>query len=99
MYAHVNTARLSSSDEVNQEILDWQNTGRTISDQTARTIASWWHAPNARCRNITALSHGLPFDTEKLSEEVAREVADPANAEALSVWIDDLEEILIGENE
>jgi hypothetical protein len=57
-----------------------------ISDQAARTIASWWHSPAPTCRAITALSHGRPFDLDELLAEIPRKVNDLADADALMTW-------------
>lgn len=90
MYAHVSTYRLGTSDEVETD-LEWTAEHGGLSDQSARTIASWWHSPAATCRNITALSHGLPFDTDELAEEIQREITDDRHAVALLGWLDTLE--------
>lgn len=95
MFAHVTTFRLGSADEVEDDM-----TSPIISDQTARTIASWWHSPGRLSANITALSHGRPFDTEGLREELhreaaqARQMAEVAHLYALLDWLDNLEEVL-----
>lgn len=64
-----------------------------IDDQTASTIASWYHSPSDCCRMITALSHGMPFDTEVLKQEIHDEIApiDERDAAALTHWLDALE--------
>lgn len=90
MHAHVTTYRLSTSDEVAAEM----STEDVLSDQGARTIASYWHSPSAYARNITALSHGLPFDTDELRDEISREITDTEDAAALTEWLDMLEAIL-----
>lgn len=90
MYAHVTTYRLGSEAEVNRD----KESDGTISDQSARTIASWWHSPAPSCRPITALSHGLPFDTKELRETIAREITDASDESALIEWLDNLEAIL-----
>lgn len=90
MYAHVTTYRLGTSAETLPEIESGE-----LSDQAARTIASWWHSPAPSCRAITSLSHGLPFDTDDLRREVeAGRVGDPAEAEALLTWLASLEAAL-----
>lgn len=87
MYAHVTTYRLGTSAETLPEIESGE-----LSDQAARTVASWWHSPAPSCRAITSLSHGLPFDTDDLRSELERgEVGDPAEAEALLTWLASLE--------
>lgn len=86
MYAHVTTHHLGSEDEVNAELAS----DLVINDQTARTIASWWHSSAETSRNITCLSHGLPFDTDGLAEEIDREISDPDHQRALSAWLDQL---------
>lgn len=103
MYAHVNTYRLGSSEEVAAEITWAEESGDIISDQSARTIASWYHSPAAGSRNITALSHGLPFYTDALREEIEREIVPAADGEgqqgdatALTAWLDALEANLAG---
>ena len=64
-----------------------------ISDRVAATLASWYHAPGECCTNITALSHGMPFDTEGLRTEIHDEIApiDERDAAALQHWLDALE--------
>ena len=94
MYAHVTTYRLSTGAEVQVDMERSRHNGETVSDQSARTIASWWHAPSPRCEAITALSHGLPFDTDQLRTEIAREITEPNDAEVLTEWLDNLESIL-----
>lgn len=89
MEAHVNTYRLASEKEVEEDLTQY-----VVSDQTARTIASWWHSPSQYSRNITALSHGRPFDTEELRDEVLREIADDEHQTALLHWLDNLEDLL-----
>lgn len=91
MYAHVTTYRLGTSDEVAADpgyARESDDVG-PVSDQTARTIASWWHSPAQTA--IVALSHGRPFDTEELRDEIRREVTDETDAIALTDWVDALE--------
>jgi hypothetical protein len=94
MYAHVTTYRLATSAEVTADVAHADETGEPISDQTARTLASWWQSPASRCRNIAALSHGMPFDTDELADEIGREISDPTDADALFAWLDSLTELL-----
>lgn len=94
MHAHVTTYRLGTSTEVADDIARAAETGEPIADQTARTIASWWHAPARTCRAITALSHGRPFDTADLADEIAREITDPGDADALTAWLEHLTALL-----
>jgi hypothetical protein len=89
MYAHVNTYRLGESAEVEAELAS----ENVISDQTARTIASWYHSPADRDRNMTCLSHGLPFDTDGLRREAERDMF-PEEAAAMLAWLDELEALL-----
>lgn len=94
MYAHVNTYRLGSSEETEREMAwalnpEAEGEGRVINDQAARTIASWWHSP--RQEAIVALSHGRPFDTDKLREEIEREITEENDSSALLAWLDALE--------
>lgn len=42
--------------------------GEPISDDTAVTIASWWHGGNDH--NITALSHGIEWHAGRLIDEI-----------------------------
>jgi hypothetical protein len=94
MYAHVITYRLGSEAETTSE-REWANReGEVINDQTARTLANWWHSPADNSRNITSLSHGLPFDTDGLRDEIAREVTDLDDQQALLAYVDQLEAIL-----
>ncbi len=63
-----------------------------ISDKDAQRIASYWHSPSPRDRNITALSHGRPFDKAGLIAELERDLqgfADPSGDEH-----DELEQLL-----
>lgn len=94
MYAHVTTYRLSTSSEVVADQSVAARNGEVISDQTARTLASYWHSPSEYSRNITSLSHGLPFDTEDLREEINREITDPDDQRDLLAWLDNLETLL-----
>lgn len=89
-YAHVTTYRLGTSAEVEADVAS----AEIISDQSARTIASWWHSPSVTCRQITSLSHGLPFDTEVLRVEIDREITDDGDRAALTEWLDALESVL-----
>jgi hypothetical protein len=91
MYAHVTTYRLGTPDRSELELCRFRETDEPVSDQTAMTIASWWHSPASTCRNLTALSHGLPFDTTELAAEIAREVTDADDAAALNAWLGWLE--------
>jgi hypothetical protein len=61
-----------------------------IPVEVAQTIASWYHSPADGCRNITALSHGMPFDTVALMEEIRLEIQpiDAKDAAALLHWVD-----------
>ena len=93
MYAHVTTYRLGTEEETHADMAA-ETPDAAINDQAARTIASWWHSPAPTCRNITALSHGLPFDTEELRDEISREITDHADQTALLEWLDVLEAIL-----
>lgn len=97
MYAHVSTYRLGSTAETYDDIAHCWDRGEVVTDQTARTIASWWMSPADNSRNLAALAHGLPFDTDDLLTEVAREVGNPDDREALLAWTYDLEELLYGE--
>lgn len=94
MYAHVTTYRLGTSAEVADEIEHAAETGEPISDQTARTIASYWHSPAPTCRALTALSHGRPFDTDDLAAEIRREVTHPDDRDALAAWLEHLADLL-----
>jgi hypothetical protein len=64
-----------------------------IDDRVASTIASWYHAPGDCCTNITALSHGMPFDTQALLQEIEQEIRpiDAKDAAVLTHWADALE--------
>lgn len=92
MYAHVTTYRLGTSEEVNADRDYAEATpGAVISDQSARTIASWWHSPGMGSRHLTLLSHGLPFDTVELRDEIEREIAHEDDFAPLLDWLDALE--------
>jgi len=92
MYAHVTTYRLGNSAETWADMAEAETFDGVISDQTARTIASWWQAPAQSA--IVALSHGLPFDTDELRDEIGRGIIGPPDAEALTAWLDELETLL-----
>ncbi|WGY03668.1 hypothetical protein QI633_07845 [Nocardioides sp. QY071] len=94
MYAHVSTYRLGTSEETCDDVWSSAETGDPISDQSARTIASWWHWYDGSCSNITALSRGRPFDTDELADEIRREIKHPDDRGALLVWLDSLCELL-----
>jgi hypothetical protein len=93
MYAHVTTYRLGISAEVESDLNRHRPEGDVVSDQTARTIASWWHAPTG-CPAITALSHGRSFDTDDLRDEIGREITEPRMREAMLDWLENLEDLL-----
>lgn len=98
-YAHVTTYRLGTSDEVESDPGYYRigdAADEVVSDQTARTIASWWHS--LRQTSIVALSHGRPFDTDELRDEIGREIDSPTDAAALLAWVDALE-ILLADGE
>lgn len=95
MYAHVTTYRLGTSSEIYEDIWRATETGEPISDQTARTIASYWHSLSERARNLTALSHGLPFDTDNLAHEITHEITDPDDRDALTEWLYCLTDLLV----
>lgn len=94
MYAHVTTYRLSESSEFISELEHARKTGEIISDQTARTLASYWHSPTKSCEAITALSHGRPFDTEVLRDQIMGEISNLDDRFALIDWLDQLEALL-----
>lgn len=94
MYAHVTTYRLSSSPETYDDMTHCWDRGDVVSDQSARTIASWYMSPGAGSESLTALAHGLPFDTDALADEVAREVSDPDDHDALAGWLANLADLL-----
>lgn len=94
MKTSVNTYRLGTSKETYDDIEYAWAMGSVVSDQTARTIASYWHSPANTCRNLTALSHGKEFDTDELREEIDREITHPDDANALRAWVDHLDGFL-----
>lgn len=94
MKTSVNTYRLGTSKETYDDIEYAWAMGSVVSDQTARTIASYWHSPAITSRNLTALSHGKEFDTDELREEIEREVTHPDDANALRAWVDHLDGFL-----
>lgn len=95
METSVMTYRLGTSAEVADEI-EWAwDTGSVVSDQTARTIASYWMSPGPATRALCALAHGLEFDTDELRGEIEREVTHPDDANALRAWVDHLEDFLL----
>lgn len=74
--------------------------GETITDDMAKTIASWWHG--GRDHNITALSHGLEWSksgiTDEIDQNIRARAQDPAivvegdlpggaDLEALRQWV------------
>lgn len=87
MYAHVTTYRHGEQEETDREIFACLESGEVISDQTARTIASWYHSSSMGSRHITALSHGRPFVTEDLEHEIKRDVDDPGLRTLLLAWL------------
>jgi len=64
-----------------------------IDNADARIIASWYHSPGPCCQHITLLSHGLPFDTAELRQEIHEEIEpiDTRDAAALRHWLNDVE--------
>lgn len=94
MHAHVTTYRLGTSAETYDDIAHCWDRGEVVTDQTARTIASWWMSPAGNSRNLTALAQGLPFNTDDLLAEVRREVTSPDDSEALLAWTYNLEDLL-----
>lgn len=97
MHAHVTTYRLGTSVETYDDIAHCCDRGEVVSDQTARTIASWYMSPGKGSESLTALAHGLPFDTDDLLTEVGREVTEPDDTEALLAWVYNVEALLYGE--
>jgi hypothetical protein len=97
MYAHVTTYRLGSTAETYDDIAHCWDRGEVVTDQTARTIASWYMSPSKGSESLTALAHGLPFDTDDLLSEVRREVTNPDDREALLAWTYNVEDLLHGE--
>lgn len=99
MYAHVTTHHLgtyaATIEERDVALADHCH-GRLLSDQAARTIASWYHSPGECCTQVTALSHGMPFDTDGLRTQIHYEIypIDSRDAEALTAWLDHLEALL-----
>lgn len=61
-----------------------------VSDRVAATIASWYQSPAENSRHLTALSHGMPFDTDALLAEIHDEIdpIDSRDAVALRHWVD-----------
>lgn len=94
MYAHVTTHRLGTSAETYDDIAHAWDRGEVVSDQTARTIASWYMSPGKGSESLTALAHGLPFDTDDLAAEVRREVTHPDERDALAAWVANLDDLL-----
>jgi len=97
MYAHVTTYRLGTSAETYDDIARCWDRGEVVSDQSARTLASWYMTPGKGSESLTALAHGLPFDTDDLLTEVHREVTDPDDRDALLAWTYNLEDLNYGE--
>ena len=99
MLAHVPTAREHATYAVAIEQRDMVTAMSAhpghyvIDDRVASTIASWYHSPGECCTNITALSHGMPFDTKALMQEIDDEIRpiDPKDADVLIHWTDALE--------
>ncbi|MGI6797707.1 hypothetical protein [Gordonia sihwensis] len=54
-------------------ITRWESSGELIDNSTARAIAQLYHSPNSPA--VTALSHGLDFDAETLSGEIAADIS------------------------
>lgn len=96
MFAHVQTTSLGTyavTLEDRDISLARHHEHAVVSDQTARTLASWYHSPGECCHHLTALSHGMPFDTRLLRAEIHAEVEpiDSRDAAALTAWLDHLE--------
>jgi hypothetical protein len=85
-YAHVTTERLATSAEVHADVVLAAASRAPVSDQTARTIATWWQAPAPSRRAITSLAQAQPFDTEAFLVEVTREITDIDQSTALINW-------------
>lgn len=97
MYAQISTAFLGTYavtiEDRNLANLNHPPHNHVITDQTARTIASWYHSPGECCTHITALSHGMPFDTDALREQIHDEIEpiDADDAHALLDWLHHIE--------
>lgn len=95
MYAHVNTYRLGDTAETVEDIDYARRNNVAVTDQSARTIASWYQSPGARFTAITALASGAPFDTETLRDQVESDDSFSGDdRQALIEWLDRLELIL-----
>ena len=96
MKVNVKTYRLSTSEEVESELerVHRKDYDGDISDQAARTIASWYHSPAPRAQALTALSHGVEFDTVELSEDIERANMYPREYVAMRNWLSSLESLL-----
>lgn len=90
---------MGSSGQVMAAVRKAAQAGEVISDETARTIASWYHSPAAIDTPITALSHGLEFDDYALWERVSRMIESgqfvsdtctcaPRELVALKAWVE-----------
>lgn len=55
-----------TSREAMPQILGAVREGVPVSDDIAQTIASWYHSGSRVDEPLTALSHGLPFDSAEL---------------------------------
>lgn len=78
--------------EVNRQVEIWQETGATISDAAAVTIAAWWQSPGSIGHVLASFASGCEIDRADLAEDIARterEIEQPtAELDALSAWLD-----------
>ena len=80
------TVRQLTSEMAEEDIMFADETGVTIYDSTARTIADWYKTPNTDSKNLVALAQGTEFDMYDLLEEVERAGLYPDHYSAIVNW-------------
>lgn len=93
-WALVQTYRLGSEDETNEDIWQAAESAGVICDQSARTIADLYKTPNKRDAALLALAQGTGFDTEELRENIKTAGMEPDDRYALETWLEELEMML-----
>ena len=87
-----------TSTDVHAMVADIRRNGGIITDDAARTIASWWHSPSPADRAMTLLSHRGPsalseVDLSDLHDIAAENIAAAETNEdrfalvALTHWV------------
>lgn len=89
MQARVQTYRLSTANELADEVAYSLGEDVAPNDQTARTIAAGWASDTTPA--LTALAAGKDFDTEALRIEIQESIGEFDHQTALSTWLENLE--------